>query len=147
MEGWFLSQFSKWQLKDKIHHEKHCLKNTWLIITTCVAWVESIFKLVLKMHHEECHFKSTWLMVGTIVGWVSNGRLFLSHFSKWKIARRNIEYWENYSRKFWLIVGPMLGDVIWKLILKSNFKMKLNVFILIKKNLRYHLNLIFEELN
>jgi hypothetical protein len=75
MEGWFLSQFSKWQLKDKIRHEKHCLKNTWLIITTCVGWVESIFNLVLKMHQEKCHFKSTWLMVGTIVGCISNGRL------------------------------------------------------------------------
>jgi len=134
MEGWFLSQFSKWQLKDKIHHEKHCLKNIWLIITTCVVWVESIFKLVLKMHHEECHFKSTWLMVGTIVGWVSNGRLFLSHFSKWKIARRNIEYWKNYSRKNWLIVGTNVGWCHMKVDFKIKFQNEIKCFHFNKKN-------------
>jgi hypothetical protein len=41
----------------------------------------------------------------------------------------------------------MVGECHMKVDFKSNFKMKLNVFILIKKNLKYHLNLIFEEVN
>jgi hypothetical protein len=39
MKGETFNWFSTWEWKDKMHHEKHHLRYSWLIVGTNVEWV------------------------------------------------------------------------------------------------------------